>query len=42
MICDRFKCLPSEALKESADILRLMKIEQLGKTEEVNPYDELG
>jgi hypothetical protein len=42
MICDRFKCLPSEALRESADILRLIRIEQLGRREEVNPYDELG
>jgi hypothetical protein len=30
-LCDRFHKLPSEVYAESADLLRLLKIEQLGK-----------
>jgi hypothetical protein len=33
-ICDRFKCLPSQALAEDAGIIRLLKIEALGRKEE--------
>lgn len=29
-VCDRFKCLPSQALKEGASVFRLLSIEQLG------------
>jgi len=34
MICDRFKCLPSQALQESTDVIRMLKIEALGKPRE--------
>jgi hypothetical protein len=37
-VCDRFKCLPSEAMEEGAGILRLMKIEAMGRP----PQDEGG
>lgn len=30
-LCDRFKKLPSEVLAEEAGIIRLLKIEQLGR-----------
>ena len=33
-VCDRFKCLPSQARGEDAGILRLLKIEQLGRRKE--------
>lgn len=33
-LCDRFHKLPSEVLAEDAAILRLLKIEALGKREE--------
>lgn len=33
-ICDRFKCLPSQALAEDASILRLLKIKHLGTPRE--------
>lgn len=40
-ICDRFKCLPSQAQQEDTTILRLLRVEQLGvKREEAVP-DEL-
>lgn len=29
-LCDRFKCLPSQILKEDASILRLLRIYDLG------------
>jgi hypothetical protein len=29
--CDRFGCLPSEALAEDAGIIRLLKIEAMGR-----------
>lgn len=32
-ICDRFHCLPSQALAEDAEILRYLKIESLAKPE---------
>jgi len=28
-ICDRFHCLPSQALKEDADIIQLLKIMEI-------------
>ncbi len=33
-ICDRFRCLPSQALAEGAEVIRLMKIEGLYATGE--------
>lgn len=33
-VCDRFHCLPGEALAEDAGIIRLMKIEKLGTKQE--------
>lgn len=30
-VCDRFRCLPSQALAEDAELLRLMAIEQLAR-----------
>jgi hypothetical protein len=36
-ICERFHCLPSQARKEDAGILRLLKIESLGKRREDQP-----
>lgn len=33
--CERFACLPSQLLDEDAEMLRLLKIEQLGRREEV-------
>jgi hypothetical protein len=33
-ICDRFHKLPSEVLEEPAEMLRLLKIEQLGTPRE--------
>jgi hypothetical protein len=30
-VCDRFHCLPSEAMEEDAGVIRLLKIEALGK-----------
>jgi len=39
-VCDRFHCLPSQALKEPADVLRLMKIESLGTRREEQDYDD--
>ena len=35
-LCDRFKCLPSQARREGASVLRLLAIERLGTPEEVN------
>ena len=32
-VCDRFKCLPSQARREDAGIVRLLKIEALGRPE---------
>jgi hypothetical protein len=32
-LCDRFHCLPSAVLAEDADVLRLLKIEFLGRRE---------
>lgn len=29
-LCDRFKCLPSQLLKEDASILRLLAIHDMG------------
>jgi hypothetical protein len=29
-ICDRFHCLPSQALAEDVGVLRLLRIEELG------------
>ena len=29
-VCDRFKCLPDEAERQDARVLRLLRIEQLG------------
>lgn len=40
-LCDRFHCLPSQVLAEDAGLLRLLRIEQLGKREEVSD-GELG
>lgn len=33
-ICDRFHVLPSQVYAEGADMLRLLKIESLGKRRE--------
>jgi hypothetical protein len=33
-LCDRFHKLPSEVMAEEAGILRLLRIEQLGRREE--------
>jgi len=33
-VCDRFGCLPSQARAEPADVLRLMRVEQLAKPPE--------
>jgi len=33
-LCDRFHCLPSQVLDEDARIIRMLKIESLGKREE--------
>jgi len=30
-ICDRFHCLPSQAIDEDAGIIRLMKIQELSQ-----------
>lgn len=30
-LCDRFHCLPSQIEKEDAEVLRLIKIEALGR-----------
>lgn len=34
-ICDRFKCLPSQALDEDANVLRMLSVEALARREEV-------
>lgn len=34
-MCSRFHCLPSALLEEDATFLALLKIEELGGTEEV-------
>lgn len=36
-LCERFGCLPSALLAEDASLLRLLKIEQMGR-----PEDERG
>lgn len=36
-LCDRFHCLPSQLEREDASILRLVKIEALGRREEAPP-----
>lgn len=33
--CERFGCLPSELMKEDAELLKLLRLEDLGRTEEV-------
>lgn len=30
-LCDRFRCLPSQVYAEDAEILRLIRIEALGR-----------
>lgn len=32
--CERFGCLPSQLYEEDADLIRLLRIEELGKPEE--------
>jgi hypothetical protein len=36
-ICQRFHCLPSALADEDASLLRLLKIEALGRREEGEP-----
>jgi len=33
-LCDRFKCLPSQAKREGASVFRLLAIERLGTPEQ--------
>jgi hypothetical protein len=30
-LCDRFRCRPSQALREDASVLRMLELEQLWK-----------
>lgn len=32
-LCDRFKCLPSQLMDESAELLRWLRIEELARPE---------
>jgi hypothetical protein len=32
-LCDRFGCLPSQVLAEEASVLRLLRLEALGRRE---------
>jgi hypothetical protein len=34
-LCDRFRCLPSQVLREDAELIRLINIVGLAKPEEV-------
>lgn len=36
-LCDRFKKLPGQVLAEDAGLLRLLRLEQHGRREEVSP-----
>ena len=41
-LCDRFKCLPSQLLKEDAELLRLVRIQAMGNPEhrdEPDPWE---
>lgn len=41
-ICDRFHCLPDEALRQGSEIIRLLEIERLGTRQEREEVSELG
>lgn len=32
--CERFGCLPSQLMRESASLIRLLRLEELGRREE--------
>lgn len=34
-MCERFGCLPSQLMDEDAELIRLIRITELGKVEEV-------
>jgi len=38
-LCDRFHCLPSDLYTEGAEILRMIKIQQLGHPEKSEPQE---
>jgi hypothetical protein len=35
-LCERFGCLPSALLQEDASIIRMLKVEAMGRKEEVS------
>lgn len=41
-LCDRFHCLPSQALAEDVSAVRLLRIEELGVAREDGDHDQYG